>query len=143
MGIPGSRHAKRIVLEVVGWTLVVAGIAALVLPGPGLLLLFAGLAVLSQQYDWADRRMVPVRERAVSAARQSVQTWRRIFASMVGVAWLFAAGVAVGVRPEAPSWWPLHDRWWLPGGWATGATLILSGAIALGMIVFSFRRYRD
>ena len=36
--------AKRLVLEVVGWTLVVAGIAALVLPGPGLLMVFGGLA---------------------------------------------------------------------------------------------------
>ena len=27
--------AKRVTLEVVGWTLVLAGIAALVLPGPG------------------------------------------------------------------------------------------------------------
>ena len=33
--------AKRVALEVVGWTLVVAGIAALVLPGPGLLMLLA------------------------------------------------------------------------------------------------------
>ena len=35
MGFPGGRHAKRILLEVVGWTLILAGIAALVLPGPG------------------------------------------------------------------------------------------------------------
>ena len=45
--------AKRVTLEVVGWTLVVAGIVALVAPGPGLLMVFGGLAILSQQYDWA------------------------------------------------------------------------------------------
>ena len=37
-------HGKALALEVVGWILVVAGIAALILPGPGLLMLFAGLA---------------------------------------------------------------------------------------------------
>ena len=46
-------------IEVGGWTLVVAGVAALILPGPGLLLLAAGLVVLSQQYAWAARRLEP------------------------------------------------------------------------------------
>ena len=52
--------AKRVLLEVVGWLLVLAGIAALILPGPGLLLLAAGLFVLSQQYEWAERRVDPI-----------------------------------------------------------------------------------
>src|SRR5687768_2382600 len=85
--------AKRLVLEVVGWTLVVAGIAALILPGPGLLMLFGGLAVLSQQYEWAERRMRPVEVRAKRAAAESVQTWPRIVASVVGSLWLLLTGV--------------------------------------------------
>ena len=52
--------AKRLLLEVVGWLLLLVGIAALVLPGPGLLLMFAGLAVLSQQYAWAERWVDPI-----------------------------------------------------------------------------------
>ena len=35
--------AKRIGLELVGWLLVVAGLAALILPGPGLLMIAGGL----------------------------------------------------------------------------------------------------
>src|SRR6201989_2744081 len=38
----GRQAFKRLGLEVSGWILVVAGIAALILPGPGLLGLFAG-----------------------------------------------------------------------------------------------------
>ena len=53
--------AKRIVLETLGWVLLLLGIAALFLPGPGLLGMFAGLALLSQQYDWAEKRVEPVR----------------------------------------------------------------------------------
>ena len=40
--------AKRVVLEGLGWLLLVLGVAAIFLPGPGLLGVFAGLALLSQ-----------------------------------------------------------------------------------------------
>jgi uncharacterized protein (TIGR02611 family) len=138
----GGKAARRLALEVLGWTLVVVGIAALVLPGPGLLTLFAGLAVLSQQYTWAERRVRPVERAAKKAAADSVQTWPRVFGSLLGVAWLAGLGVFWGLRPAAPDWWPLRDSWWLVGGWGTGATLIASALIALAMIVYSFRRYR-
>ena len=73
--------ARRVALETVGWVLVVAGIAALVLPGPGLLMVFAGLVLLSQQYDWAERRVEPVKKRALKAAAEGVETWPRIVMS--------------------------------------------------------------
>jgi uncharacterized protein (TIGR02611 family) len=138
----GGKAARRVALEVLGWTLVVVGVAALVLPGPGLLMLFAGLAVLSQQYTWAERRVRPVERAAKKAAADSVQTWPRVFASLLGVAWLVGLGIYWGLRPPAPDWWPLRDSWWLVGGWGTGATLIASAFIALAMIVYSFRKYR-
>ena len=59
--------AKRVVLEGLGWLLLLLGIAAIFLPGPGLLGVFAGLALLSQQYDWAERRVEPVKVRALLA----------------------------------------------------------------------------
>ena len=91
--VPGGAYAKRIVLEVLGWTLVIGGIAALILPGPGLLMLFGGLAILSQQYEWAERRMRPVEVRAKRAAAESVQTWPRIILSVLGSAWIMLTGV--------------------------------------------------
>jgi hypothetical protein len=137
-----TRAVRRLVLEIVGWTLIAGGIAALVLPGPGLLLLVAGLAVLSEQYEWAERRLEPVKVMAYKAAADGVQTWPRIIASCSGALALAAVGVYWGVRPDAPYWWPLRDSWWLIGGWGTGATLILSAVIALGFIVYSFRAFR-
>lgn len=134
--------ARRIAIEVVGWTLVVAGIAALVLPGPGLLALFAGLAVLSQQYEWAERRLQPVKTAAYKSAADSVQTWPRILMSLSGVATLAAFGVLWIVDPDAPAWWPVSESWWLIGGLGTGITLILSSLIALAIIVYSFRTFR-
>ena len=133
---------KRVVLEVVGWLLVVVGIAALVLPGPGLLALAAGLAVLSQQYEWAERRMRPVERQAKKTAAESVQSWFRISLSLLLVAWLVAMGVLWLLQPDVPDWWPVDDGWWLIGGWPTGVTLIASALIALAMIVYSIKTFR-
>ena len=55
----------RPLLTILGWVLVLVGVAALVLPGPGLLLLLAGLVVLSQEYEWAERRVEPVKDEGV------------------------------------------------------------------------------
>jgi hypothetical protein len=142
MGFPGGRHAKRILLEVVGWTLILAGIAALVLPGPGLLMLFAGLVVLSQQYEWAERRLDPVERMAKRAAAEGVETWFRVALSTLGGLAILAFGVLWIVDPDAPGWWPVRESWWLIGGPATGITLVLSGFIALGLLAYSFWKYR-
>jgi len=133
--------AKRIVLETLGWVLLVLGIAAIFLPGPGLLGIFAGLALLSQQYDWAERRVEPIRVRALRGAAEGVETWPRIVASVLGVVVLAACGVLWILGPPAPGWWPLSEMWWLPGGEWTGVTQIGSAAIAIGLIVYSYRRF--
>jgi uncharacterized protein (TIGR02611 family) len=137
-----AKHSKRIVLEVVGWTLVLAGIAALVLPGPGLLSIFAGLVILSQQYEWAERRVEPVKRRAFEGASDAVQTWPRIATATFGALVIVGFGLLWLLQPDAPSWWPVDERWWLYGGWAPGITLVLSGLFALAMIVYSYRRFR-
>ena len=133
--------AKRVALEVLGWVLLLAGLAAIFLPGPGLLGMFAGLALLSQQYDWAERRVEPVKLRALRGAAEGVATSPRIVMSLLGVAVLVGCGVLWILKPPAPGWWPLPDMWWLPGGLWTGITQIASGGIALALIVYSYRRF--
>ena len=133
--------AKRVVLEVLGWLLLVLGLAAIFLPGPGLLGVFAGLALLSQQYDWAARRVEPVKVRALLAAAEGVETWPRIVLSLLGVGVLAGCGVLWIMKPPAPGWWPLSETWWLPGGMWTGITQIVSAVIALALIVYSYRRF--
>lgn len=137
----GGKAAKRVGLEVLGWTLVVLGIAAMILPGPGLLGLFAGLYVLSQQYEWAERRVEPVKIAAFRAAAQGVQTWPRILLSVLGALVMIGIGVVWGIRPDAPGFWPIDERWWLFGGWGTGITLIVSAFVVLALIIFSYRRF--
>jgi uncharacterized protein (TIGR02611 family) len=139
----GMKTAKRVAVEGLGWILVVVGIAALVLPGPGLLALFAGVALLATQYEWAERRLDPVKKAALRTAADSVKSWPRILMSVAGVLLLIALGIYWGIRPAAPSWWPVDEKWWLVGGWGTGGTLVGSGIIAGAMVVYSYFNFRD
>ena len=138
----GKSVLKRVLVEGAGWILVVVGIAAIPLPGPGLLGLFAGLAILSQQYEWAEKRVRPVEKAAMKAAADSVQTWPRIMLSLLGVVWLCSIGVVWILDPDAPDWWPVEEKWWLFGGMWTGITFVASGIIALVIIGYSFVRFR-
>jgi hypothetical protein len=133
--------AKRIGLEFVGWLLVVAGLAALVLPGPGLLMIAGGLVILSQQYEWAERRVEPIKREALKGAANSVETWPRIIASSIFIGLIAGAGVLWFVSPPAPGWWPVADRWWLYGGKATSISQFVSAALAAGLLVWSYRKF--
>jgi uncharacterized protein (TIGR02611 family) len=50
-----SRHAKRIGIGIIGSLIALIGIVAIPYPGPGWLIVFAGLAVLATEFDWAQR----------------------------------------------------------------------------------------
>lgn len=138
----GYVAVRRLALETLGWALVVLGIAALFLPGPGLLLLFAGMVVLSQRYVWFEKRVDPVKRLALEGASRGVQTWPRIAVSVTGVAWLVGLGIFWGEHPPAPPWWPFPGNLWFFGGWGPGASLVVSGLIGLALLVYSIRRFR-
>ena len=69
---PATRRrwsTRKLVVTVVGVVLLVAGVAALVLPGPGLLLLLAALVVLATEFEWAERRVRPSATRLSTSRR--------------------------------------------------------------------------
>jgi len=49
------QHIKRIVVTVVGGTVLALGIALIVLPGPAFIVMPAGLAILAIEFAWARR----------------------------------------------------------------------------------------
>ena len=123
---------RRVACAVVGSVLVVVGVVLLVLPGPGLLLVLGGLLVLSHGFPAVERFVDPVQDRAMKAAEESVSSPVRIVFSVGTGLFLIAAGVVWGLYPTLPL-----------GGWATGASLILSGVILLTLLVFSYRRVQQ
>ncbi|GAB2605719.1 PGPGW domain-containing protein [Pseudactinotalea suaedae] len=132
---------RDIALLVLGWVLVVAGLAALVLPGPGLVMVFSGLVILSQHYPWAEKRLRPIEIRAMKGAAESVETVPRIVLSSLFALAIIGCGVLWLLKPAMPPWWPLPEMLWLPGGRGTGSTLVLSGLIAIGLLAWSVRRF--
>lgn len=68
-----TRVSKWLAVTTAGGLLVVAGVVLLFLPGPGLLLIVAGLALLSLEYSWAARLRGRASERLQQAreARRS------------------------------------------------------------------------
>lgn len=68
------RLARRVVVAVVGSTVVAIGLALIVLPGPAFLVLPAGLAILGLEFAWARRWLHKLQERSralVKAYRES------------------------------------------------------------------------
>jgi uncharacterized protein (TIGR02611 family) len=59
-----KRHGRRVVVAIVGAIVVLAGLAMCVLPGPGLLTVAAGLAILATEFEWARRLLNRVRRTA-------------------------------------------------------------------------------
>jgi hypothetical protein len=62
-----GRSGKRVGVALLGGTLLAGGVALLVLPGPGLLLIIAGLAVLATEFAWAQVALEKAREKALQA----------------------------------------------------------------------------
>lgn len=53
---------RKVAIAAVGFPILATGIALLVLPGPGLLVMAAGLAILSLEFEWAERHLKRVRK---------------------------------------------------------------------------------
>lgn len=64
---PVTRRAYRLAVGVLGAAIIVVGVVLLPAPGPGWLIIFAGLAVLASEFEWA--------QRLLHFARRKVHQW--------------------------------------------------------------------
>ncbi|WP_245647164.1 TIGR02611 family protein [Microtetraspora niveoalba] len=64
---PGGRLTLKIIVGVLGAALVVTGLIMVPFPGPGWLVVFAGLAVLATEFAWA-HRLLGFAKRTVTVA---------------------------------------------------------------------------
>ncbi|RSD16515.1 PGPGW domain-containing protein [Amycolatopsis eburnea] len=129
MGI--GKQAKRVLIASAGAVLLVVGVLLLVLPGPGLLLVLAGLLLLASEFPALERYVDPVRDRAMKAAEDSVSSPLRIAGSVLAGLALLAAGIVWGTVRSLPF-----------SGWSTGSSLILSSAILFALLIWSYRRVK-
>jgi hypothetical protein len=61
------RNGRRVGVTIAGFAVLLAGVVLLVLPGPGWLLIFLGLGILSTEYVWAQRMLATAKRKAEEA----------------------------------------------------------------------------
>jgi tellurite resistance protein TerC len=66
--------ARRVIVYVVGATVLLIGIALLVLPGPAFIVIPVGLAILASEYAWARRWLKKVRQIATDVVSRRSST---------------------------------------------------------------------
>ena len=64
------RTARRIVVTIFGGTVILIGIAMIVLPGPATVVIPLGIAILGIEFAWARRWLRKIREKAGQAVGQ-------------------------------------------------------------------------
>jgi uncharacterized protein (TIGR02611 family) len=106
-----ERHRRRplvvrVLYIVVGFTLLAAGVAMLVLPGPAFVVIPIGLALLSLEFAWAENLLESALEKGEVAKRKAAETTATQRA-------LSAIAIALGVG-AAVAWAALGDIPLLP-----------------------------
>ncbi len=94
-----ARHAKRplwlrTLFVIGGFTLLLAGLAMLVLPGPALAVIPVALAILSLEFAWAGRALEKAIEQA-EKAKQTAKETSRFQKVVVAVATVLAIAAAI------------------------------------------------
>ena len=64
------RQARRIAIVIIGFTVLLAGLALIVLPGPAFIVIPVGLGILSIEFAWARRWLNRIRTTAEAATRK-------------------------------------------------------------------------
>jgi len=61
---------RRLVILIIGGVVLFVGIGMLVLPGPGILVIIAGLAILAKEFTWAERTLDKAKAQAANATNK-------------------------------------------------------------------------
>lgn len=123
------RAFRLIAVTVVGWLLLIAGVVALVLPGPGMLLCLLGLLVLAREYAWARRSLTWARAKTQESVARSSSSRTATAASELGGLAMVLVGLA-----ELVVGLPLL-------GTVTAALLIASGCVIVGTTAWARWQY--
>jgi uncharacterized protein (TIGR02611 family) len=103
-----DRHLRhgivyRGVFVLAGFTVLLAGLAMVVLPGPALIVIPIGLAMLALEFAWAENLLERALERAeLAKQRASRATPRQRILSAIAITLAVAAAIALAVLYDVP-----------------------------------------
>lgn len=116
-----GRSARKVAVLIVGVAVVLAGVALLALPGPGMVVIIVGLVILATEFSWAQRWLDYAVERAAGATTKVQESKSgRIMLALSGLT-LITVGVVVVVFFSA----------WI----VAGISLIFAGVIGLCTLI--------
>ncbi len=88
---------------IAGFTVLLAGIAMLLLPGPAFVVIPIGLAILSLEFAWAGRLLEKALEQAEKAQQSAKETTRaQRIAVGIAIALAIAAAIVASILWEIP-----------------------------------------
>lgn len=91
--------AWRIGVAVLGGTITVLGAIFLVTPGPGWLVIFAGLGILASEFAWAERALIKTKMVALRAAQRALPPGKRkLYITLAIVVIAFVVAVLFAIR---------------------------------------------
>ena len=95
-----ARNAKRLMVLILGVAVLVAGLAMLALPGPGLLVIILGLVILATEFAWAERLLDRTTASAAGAASKVTDNNTGRAALMLSGVAMLVGGIVVAVLFE-------------------------------------------
>lgn len=123
-----GRSSKRLAVLAIGLTAVGAGVAMLVLPGPGIVVIVLGLAVLATEFVWAERALDRTTTKAATVAGKfSSNSSGRIALAASGLGLILAGVLAIAMVSKA----------------VIGVSLIVAGAVGLATLLPAAQRWID
>jgi uncharacterized protein (TIGR02611 family) len=127
-------HAvKKSAVTILGVALLVVGLAMMVLPGPGILVIVAGLAVLATEYVWARSLLNRAKDQAEKVQEAAVASRWRTASTVVFAPAMLGLGIAMLVANDVdlPFW-----------GGVTGSVLLVTALILLTTTYLTVRAGR-
>jgi Putative transmembrane protein (PGPGW) len=88
-----GRSGKRIAVTVAGFAMLIAGGVMMVTPGPGVLIIVLGLALLATEWAWAERALDKAKQSGKVVLDQATASPIRIVLSVL----VTLGGIAAGI----------------------------------------------
>lgn len=120
-------NVRRLTVLLIGIAVMGAGFAMLVLPGPGILIVVIGLAILAREFAWAERTLDRTRARATDATMKLTANplGRLVFAASAA-SLIVGGGVAIAL---------------VDGFAPVGIGLVFAGVCALAVLLPRTRKW--
>ncbi len=92
-----ARNARRLMVFIAGVAVLLAGLAMLALPGPGVLVIILGLVILATEFAWAERVLDRTTSTAAGAANKLTDNRKGRAALALSGAAMIVGGILMAI----------------------------------------------